>query len=113
MNNTIATANVEFQFTTGLFAGNNTEQICPSLKAMAHPVRLKILCFLSRKEACVKELVAMLGTTQSNISQHLRILKDAGVVASTRVDSHSFYRITCSATNQMIGASSYGVVNTD
>lgn len=107
MSNVIATSNIEFQFTKGLFAGNNTEQIYPALKAMAHPVRLKILCSLSRKEACVKELVAMLGTTQSNTSQHLRILKDAGVVSVTRVDSHSFYRITCPATHKIIGASSY------
>ena len=54
MSNLVATANIEFKFTKGLFAGNNTEQIYPALKAMAHPVRLKILCFLSRREACVK-----------------------------------------------------------
>ena len=93
----------EYKLTNGLFAGNSIEQIYPSLKAISHPLRLKILCIISQKDASVKELVIKLGTTQSNVSQHLRILKDAGVVASRRVDNFSFYRIICPAILQIIG----------
>ena len=105
MNNVIATANIEFQFTKGLFAGSNTEQIYPRLRAMSHPLRLKILCLLSQKDASVKELVMKLGTTQSNVSQHLRVLRDGGVVASKRIDNFSFYRIICPAILQILGKS--------
>ena len=95
--------NTEFKLTNGLFAGSNIEQIYPSLKAISHPLRLKILCLISQQDASVKELVKALGTSQSNVSQHLRILKDGGVVASTRVDNFSFYRIICPAILQIIG----------
>lgn len=87
------TTGTEFKFTKGLFAGNNTEQIYPSLKVMGHPMRLKILCLMSQREICVKDLTTELGSTQSNISQHLRILRNGGVVASRKVDNYSFYRI--------------------
>lgn len=105
MNEVVNASKTEFHFISGLFAGSNTEQVHLSLKAISHPMRLKILCLISKKEANVKELVSELGTTQSNVSQHLRILKDGGVVASTRVDNYSFYRIICPATRQIIGKS--------
>ncbi len=103
MNNATNTIKTEYNFTNGLFAGNNIEQIYPSLKAISHPIRLKILCLISQKEVNVKELVIKLGTTQSNVSQHLRILKDGGVVASRRVNNYSFYRIISPAILQIIG----------
>ncbi|HAF74649.1 MAG TPA: hypothetical protein DCG21_05365, partial [Gammaproteobacteria bacterium] len=48
-----------------------------SLKAMGHPLRLKILCILAEgTETSVQDLVDLVGTSQSNISQHLSILRD-------------------------------------
>jgi DNA-binding transcriptional ArsR family regulator len=44
-----------------------------SLKAMSHPLRLKILCTLGNREVCVQGIVENVGTSQSNISQHLAI----------------------------------------
>ena len=50
-----------------------------ALKAMGHPLRLKILCILAGlKETSVQELVDIVGTSQSNISQHLSILREKG-----------------------------------
>ena len=46
-----------------------------SLKAMSHPLRLKILCTLGSREVCVQGIVENVGTSQSNISQHLAILR--------------------------------------
>lgn len=66
-----------------------------SLKAMAHPLRLKILCILgSIKEASVQDLVEMVGTSQSNISQHLSILRDKEILGSRKVANKVFYRIS-------------------
>ena len=42
-----------------------------ALKAMAHPLRWKIICTLGERELSVGEIVERAGTTQSNISQHL------------------------------------------
>jgi len=48
-----------------------------SLKAMGHPLRLKILCILAEgNETSVQDLVDLVGTSQSNISQHLSILRE-------------------------------------
>jgi ArsR family transcriptional regulator len=65
-----------------------------SLKAMAHPLRLKILCLLGRStEVSVHEIVEYVGTSQSNVSQHLSILRDKGILASRREANKVFYRI--------------------
>ena len=65
-----------------------------SLKAMAHPLRLKILCILGGvPEASVQELVEMVGTSQSNISQHLSILRDKEILGSRKDANKVYYRI--------------------
>lgn len=65
-----------------------------SLKAMAHPLRLKILCILGgAQETSVQDLVEMVGTSQSNISQHLSILRDKGILESRKDANKVFYRI--------------------
>jgi len=51
-----------------------------SLKAMSHPLRLKILCTLGDNEVSVQDIVDAVGTSQSNISQHLAILRDKGIL---------------------------------
>ena len=55
-----------------------------SLKAMSHPLRLKILCTLEDREISVQDIVDNVGTSQSNISQHLAILRDKGILASRK-----------------------------
>ena len=51
------------------------EQASRAMKAMAHPLRLKILCVLGDQEVSVQDIVECVGTSQSNISQHLAILR--------------------------------------
>jgi DNA-binding transcriptional ArsR family regulator len=53
-------------------------------KAFANPARLRMLDLLSRREYAAAELQAELGLTAANVSQHLAILKTAGVVATRR-----------------------------
>lgn len=65
-----------------------------SLKAMAHPLRLKILCILGgSSEVSVQDIVEQVGTSQSNISQHLSILRDKGILASRKDANKVYYRI--------------------
>ncbi|MFQ6021354.1 MAG: ArsR/SmtB family transcription factor [Acidiferrobacterales bacterium] len=65
-----------------------------SLKAMAHPLRLKILCILGGcTEVSVQDIVERVGTSQSNISQHLSILRDKGILAFRKDANKVYYRI--------------------
>lgn len=73
-----------------------------SLKAMSHPLRLKILCTLGEKEVSVQDIVDRVGTSQSNISQHLAILRDKGILASRKDANRVYYRIGDSRTLRLI-----------
>jgi ArsR family transcriptional regulator len=63
------------------------------LKAVAHPLRLRIVDLLERGELCVGEIVATLGEKQSITSQQLTILKNRGILASRRDGARVFYRL--------------------
>lgn len=73
-----------------------------ALQAMAHPLRLKILCLVGSQELSVLEIVDAVGTTQSNISQHLGVLRDHGILASRKDANKVFYRIGDSRVLSMI-----------
>lgn len=62
-------------------------------KALAHPLRLKILKNVCETEACVCELHEHEEFSQSNISQHLRILKDADLVAQRKDGLNVYYTL--------------------
>ncbi|MCP3801037.1 metalloregulator ArsR/SmtB family transcription factor [Allokutzneria sp. A3M-2-11 16] len=63
------------------------------LRALAAPVRIAIVLQLRESERCVHELVDALGVTQPLISQHLRVLKSAGVVHGERHGREVVYRL--------------------
>lgn len=73
-----------------------------SLKAMSHPLRLKILCTLGDQEVSVQDIVERVGTSQSNISQHLAILRDKGILSSRKDANRVFYKVVDSRTLQLI-----------
>ena len=62
-------------------------------KALAHPARLLLLRRLVEKECCVSEVEHCLGISQPNVSQHLKILKNAGLIAGRREKTRVCYRI--------------------
>jgi len=65
-------------------------------KAFANAKRLNIVSLLRKKELNVHELVSFMKYRQSNISQHLMILKNAGIVISRRDGKNVYYRLsTC------------------
>ena len=74
------------------------------LKAMGHPLRLKILCILAGvDEISVQDLVDQVGTSQSNISQHLSILRDKRILASRKDANKVYYRIGDPKILQLMG----------
>jgi ArsR family transcriptional regulator len=73
--------------------GDNIREASAAMQAMAHPVRLKILCLVGNQELSVLEIVDAVGTSQSNISQHLGVLRDNGLLAARKEANKVFYRI--------------------
>ena len=63
------------------------------LRALAAPVRIAIVLELREADRCVHELVDLLGVAQPLISQHLRVLKGAGVVHGERHGREVVYRL--------------------
>lgn len=78
------------------------ETAARALKAISHPLRLKILCVIGDQEACVQEIVDAVGTSQSNISQHLAILRDKGVLLTRKDANRVYYRVGDQRTLQLI-----------
>ena len=79
------------------------QQAAQAIKAIAHPLRLKILCVLGDREVSVQDIVEQVGTSQSNISQHLAILRDKGVLATRKDANRVFYRIDDLRTLKLVG----------
>lgn len=62
-------------------------------KALAHPMRIRILRMLESGERCVCELMDASSIEQSNLSQHLSVLKKQGILVSRKEGSKVIYRI--------------------
>jgi ArsR family transcriptional regulator len=86
-----------------LIRDEDIEKASRSLKAMSHPLRLKILCILGNQEISVQDIVEQVGTSQSNISQHLAILRDKGILASRKDANRVYYRVGDARTLRLIG----------
>jgi ArsR family transcriptional regulator len=74
-----------------------------ALKAMSHPLRLRILCILGDSEVNVQDIVNEVGTSQSNISQHLAILRDKGIIAARKDANRVYYRVQDGRILNLIG----------
>lgn len=83
--------------------GEDIREASEALKAMAHPLRLKILCLVGHNELMVQEIVDAVGTSQSNISQHLAVMRERGLLASRKEANKVFYRIEDPRILKMIG----------
>ena len=72
-------------------------------KALAHPARIAILQHLSEQNKCqCGELASVIGLAQPTISQHLKELKQAGLIKGAIGDSGSCYCISGQATGDLI-----------
>ena len=70
------------------------ERACQSVKGFAHPIRMKILCVLAERDLPVTDLAAVCRTSQSNLSQHLGILRNCGILTARKQANYVYYRIS-------------------
>lgn len=74
------------------------------LKALAEPLRWRIINRLAREELCVCHLVDDLGAAQPLISHHLKVLKAARLVSAERHRQWMYYRLRPEALDQVAAA---------
>ena len=63
-------------------------------KALADPVRLKIIEFLRDEEKCVCEIIPHVDIAQPLVSRHLKILRDSGLVRVRKEGNRRYYSVT-------------------
>lgn len=66
------------------------EEVSALLKSIAHPLRLRILCLLQDKELTVGAIREEVQSTNANVSQHLTIMRNQGIIV-TRKDANFIY----------------------
>lgn len=72
------------QNTVALPPSIEVDRIASIAKALSHPARIRIITFLLSKPGCIGgDIVDQVGLAQSTVSEHLRILKEAGLVTGT------------------------------
>jgi DNA-binding transcriptional ArsR family regulator len=72
----------------------NTEHLALHFKALSHPARLRILHILAKRGTCIcGEIVDMMPLSQATVSQHLKILKEAGLISGEVDGQKSCYCI--------------------
>jgi ArsR family transcriptional regulator len=76
------------------FNDQQAEIISELLKSIAHPIRMKILCLLMEGEKNVGEIEQQFGSTISNISQHLTVLRKAKIIERRKEANFMFYTLT-------------------
>jgi len=69
------------------------EELASRFKILSEPARLQILATLCNQEYSVQEICDRTGLLQGNVSKHLRLMKDAGVVACRREGVWRYYRV--------------------
>jgi DNA-binding transcriptional ArsR family regulator len=69
------------------------ELIARRFRVLGEPLRIKLLDRLRGGDATVNELTAALGASQQNVSKHLSVLAEAGIVGRRKDGTHVYYRI--------------------
>lgn len=70
------------------------ELIARRFRVLAEPMRIRLLDALRGREVGARELVELTGASQQNVSKHLGVLAQAGVVGRRKQGNLSLYRIT-------------------
>ncbi|RKY30396.1 MAG: transcriptional regulator [Candidatus Omnitrophota bacterium] len=86
-----------------MWSPDKYEKISRLLKALPHPVRLKIVEGLLKDECNVSQIQRKLVLPQSTISQHLRILKDAGIIKGRRERTKVCYKVVSTIARRIMG----------
>jgi ArsR family transcriptional regulator len=80
-----------------------SDQARALLKALAEPLRLQVIEALGGGERCVCDLTADLGLAQSKLSFHLKVLKEAGLLADRQEGRWIYYSLRSEAIEQLRG----------
>ncbi len=75
-----------------------------AVKALAEPLRWRIVELLGAEELCVCHLVEELDTPQPLVSHHLKVLRDAGLVETERFRYWTYYRLRTDAVSDLARA---------
>jgi ArsR family transcriptional regulator len=70
---------------------DSSTSLAEIFRLLGQPVRIQILLIIAREEACVCHIEAVLGIRQATISQNLMVLRNAGLVLTSRVGRNVFY----------------------
>ncbi|HSV95694.1 MAG TPA: metalloregulator ArsR/SmtB family transcription factor [Spirochaetota bacterium] len=86
-----------------LFSDEQVNHTSEILKSIAHPIRLKILCFLMDGEKTVGEIEKEFGSSISNISQHLTVLRKIHMVNRRKEANFMFYSVKDPKIAELLG----------
>jgi len=78
------------------------ERMARAMRAISHPLRLKILCVLGEHELSVQDIVEAVGTSQSNVSQHLAILREKRILSPRKEANRVYYSVSDQRTLHLI-----------
>ncbi|MCP9956224.1 MULTISPECIES: ArsR/SmtB family transcription factor [Streptomyces] len=73
------------------------------IRVLADPLRLRIVTLLARETLCTTHLVEETGAKQTNLSNHLRVLREAGVVETEPCGRFTYYRLRPDVIAQLAG----------
>jgi ArsR family transcriptional regulator, arsenate/arsenite/antimonite-responsive transcriptional repressor len=74
------------------------------LRSLADPTRRRIVELLAGEQLCTCHLVEELGATQSNVSNHLRVLREAGLITSEQAGRYAYHRLVPEPVQQLSAA---------
>ncbi|MEU6359057.1 ArsR/SmtB family transcription factor [Streptomyces albidoflavus] len=83
---------------------DQADELAPVFKALGDPVRLRLLSMIASRaggEVCVCDLTPAFALSQPTISHHLKLLRQAGLIASERRGTWVYYRLLPAATDRL------------
>ncbi len=72
-----------------------------AMRALGEETRLRLVRLLLKKQRCVNELAETLGITQYNVSKHLRVLREAGLVSQEKAGQQRLYALAADFTRHL------------
>ncbi|MBF0282596.1 MAG: winged helix-turn-helix transcriptional regulator [Zetaproteobacteria bacterium] len=82
----------------------NIKEAADGLRAIAHELRLSVLCHLMEGPMCVRELMEATGSPQSNLSQHLAKMRMMGLLEREKRGQEVYYQVTNPAYCELIAS---------
>ncbi|MEU9125657.1 metalloregulator ArsR/SmtB family transcription factor [Streptomyces sp. NPDC048506] len=73
------------------------------IRVLADPLRLQIVTLLAKETLCTTHLVQETGAKQTNLSNHLRVLREAGVVETEPCGRYTYYKLRPDAIASLAG----------